>query len=455
MVRIQKQKEALPGITEVRPGVFRIRVKKKDPRTGTNQEVSRRVECSLSEAVRLRAELAAEIEDVRARTAHAIKLADFVDSWLSTRLPRLKPSTRARYARDLDVLMADLGAFYLDALDQEDIERWLAERAKKYAPATLNGYLRVLKTVLADAAARYRIPDPAARIRAFPERPSLEEGPRNLLTATEVRTFLDLLRGRWPQWYAMTFTQLVTARRFGEVSALRWEDIDDDQGVIRIRRAHWQGHIGTPKTDRAVVVPLLDQHRRVLGEWREYLETKQPRQYESGWVFPSRAGKPHHSSVCMRKAFEDELKEMGVARSFSSHGLRRTANDLLRRVASGEIVRAITGHVTEQMTEHYSHVDVEEKRTAASDMLRLIQGGTGKPARGTVARAAKTEAHGGEGDRVVTRVVTDPSKVETRRPGRPLASRNRLSSSNFSERVTGVEPATFSLGTVQHLSQHR
>jgi hypothetical protein len=36
----------------------------------------------------------------------------------------------------------------------------------------------------------------------------------------------------------------------------------------------------------------------------------------------------------MGKAFEACLKDIGVHRRFSSHGLRRTANDLIRRVSS-------------------------------------------------------------------------------------------------------------------------
>ncbi|MSP17528.1 MAG: hypothetical protein EXR73_13135, partial [Myxococcales bacterium] len=92
----------------------------------------------------------------------------------------------------------------------------------------------------------------------------------------------------------------------------------------------------------------------------------------SGWVFPSHVGKPHHNASVMRKAFVDVLKEMGLDRKFSSHGLRRTANDLLRRVATGEVTRAITGHMTREMTEHYSHVDAGEKKTAVESMLRLV-----------------------------------------------------------------------------------
>jgi integrase len=81
----------------------------------------------------------------------------------------------------------------------------------------------------------------------------------------------------------------------------------------------------------------------------------------------------------MGKAFEACLKEIGVDRRFSSHGLRRTANDLIRRVASGEVARAITGHVTERMTEHYSHVDTGEKKAAVEGMLRLVKGGAPGP----------------------------------------------------------------------------
>jgi hypothetical protein len=55
------------------------------------------------------------------------------------------------------------------------------------------------------------------------------------------------------------------------------------------------------------------------------------------------------------------LRDIGVDRRFSSHGLRRTA--------------VITGHVTQRMTEHYSHVDVGEKKAAVEGMLKLVKGG--------------------------------------------------------------------------------
>ena len=58
----------------------------------------------------------------------------------------------------------------------------------------------------------------------------------------------------------------------------------------------------------------------------------------------------------------------------TSHGLRRTANDLLRRIATGEVTRAIVAHATTAMTEHYSHVDRNEKKRAMEGVLRLVTG---------------------------------------------------------------------------------
>lgn len=371
--------DANEGIKQLKKGQYQIRVTWTDPRTGKRRDRIKTVEClTVQQAAAQRSQLLDEVSK-DAPSPDRARLGDFASSWLSSRLVRLKASTRDRYARDLEVITADLGEFFLDAIRHEDLEAWVAAQAKAKAPATVNGYLRLLKTVMADATIAHDLRrNPAARVRALPARrrgDSDADGPVNLLSAEEIAKFLEVLKVRWPQWSAIVFTQFATARRFGEVSALRWEDIDDKRGIIRIRRAQWRGIVGTTKTDREVTVPLTEELRQALREWRQELIRSQHRHVDSGWVFPSRAGKPHQNSSVMRKAFVDMLKQIGVERKFSSHGLRRTANDLLRRLATGEVVRAITGHVTVAMTEHYSHVDAGEKKAAVEGMLRLVRGG--------------------------------------------------------------------------------
>lgn len=369
-----KTQRVLRGIREIRKGAYLIRIKKRDPKTGKHLDERRVVECSSEqEAIKARVEMMAAIEKGERALEH-VQLKDFARSWLLGRLPTLKASTRARYGYDLDVILADLGDYYLEKLHQEDVQLWMAKKAETHAAATVNGYLRLLKVMMADASAQYGFADPTRRVRALPERARYEDdAPYNILSAAEMGRFLGVLKEHYPQWYAMAFTQFAMARRFGEVSALRWEDIDEQRRVIRVRRAQWRGIVDTTKTGNLVHVPLTDELQGVLREWRQHLLRKQHRFLDTGWVFPSRVGKPHHGSACMRKAFMACLKEIDVDRRFTSQGLRRTANDLLRRIASGEVTRSITGHVTTAMTEHYSHVDAEEKRTAAEGILRLIR----------------------------------------------------------------------------------
>jgi integrase len=378
------KKSPLPGITSLGNGRYLIRVERKDPRTGKPVDVMRRVECNaIEEAVAEKARMQREIA-LGVGPKERVQLRTYAVSWLTGRLPTLKPSTRARYARDLDAhVLPALGDYYLDALAAEDVLAWFKALAESYAAATANGCLRLLKTVMADATVQHGLRcDPTARVRAVPDVRADEldsDEPVNLLSATEMGTFLGTLKERWPQWYALVFTQFATAARFGEVSALRWEDIDEQRAVVKIRRAQWRGIVSTTKTGRIKTVPLTDELRDVLREWRQEMVRRQHRHVGSGWLFPSRAGHPHHNASCMRKAFIDCLHLMGLERRFSSHGLRRTANDLLRRIATGEVTRAITGHMTEAMTEHYSHVDATEKREAAEGMLRLVMTADGAP----------------------------------------------------------------------------
>jgi integrase len=76
-------------------------------------------------------------------------------------------------------------------------------------------------------------------------------------------------------------------------------------------------------------------------------------------VFPTRRGKLHRGTP-LRKVLNEACTKAGVPR-VTTHGLRRTFNNLARQSTSREVLKSITGHTTDAMVEHYSHVATEEK----------------------------------------------------------------------------------------------
>lgn len=146
------------------------------------------------------------------------------------------------------------------------------------------------------------------------------------LTAEEMSRFLDVLREDFPQWYAIVFTQFATATRFGEVSALRWEDVDEPRGVIYVRRSHWRTRIDTTKTGDEREVVLTDELR---DEWRQTLLRMQHRHLHRGWIFPSRKG----SRTTRRVAYASR-SSLYSPRSRSAGPSLRTVCAALRTISS-------------------------------------------------------------------------------------------------------------------------
>ncbi len=184
-----------------------------------------------------------------------------------------------------------------------------------------------------------------------------------------------------PDWYAAVLLDVIAGLRWGELSALRWEDIDEQEGVIKVRRGNDKGReVSSTKTgddeDEPKLVPLLPIVADVLRERRAQMLREQHPGIAAGWIFPTAKGTLHKGTP-LRPVLDRACSACGTKRRITTHGLRHVANDLLRRVADGEVVRAIIGHSTPQMTHHYSHVDAGEKMLAAKGALALISAGKG------------------------------------------------------------------------------
>ena len=401
-----------PGIYSTTGGhIARARVR--DPRTGREVERSRLVPGSLRDAVRVQAEMRAE---VRTRgTVKRTRLADYASSWLARKLGVLSIATLDRYRVSLDEhILPTLGEWYIDAITPDACLEWRDAASKKtylakvkgpdgktlldaegnpvlepreYGPRTVNGWLRVLKTVLADACVELRLPvSPASRIEQFSEPPVYTDENPNLLTSEQLAALLVALPEVAPTFWPLILTMALTGLRTSEATGLRREDYDREARMLMVRRSAVRGHVRertkTGLTRRVPVAPMLahvlDAHVATLDEdaRRESIrrgEIVTP----SEWLFPSDVGSPRYGTT-LAKPLRKALEAAGIKQRLTPHGLRRTLNDALRTVAaSAEVQKAITGHSTERMREHYSHVRPEERAAAIGKVAEVIKLQTG------------------------------------------------------------------------------
>jgi integrase len=258
--------------------------------------------------------------------------------------------------------------------------------------STVQTWFRVLRNMTRDAIDELELQrDPTMRI-AFPEPES--EPVLKALATDELPRFLPVMEERYPQHYALTVLLSYTGLRFCHASALRWEDWDEQAGVLHIVRKQVRGRVGpvTRKKRAPHAFPIEPDLAEVLREHRRDLLRRQAPGLADGWMFPAPKSGTLRRHGTLAKAYAKCMEEAGITRKFTIHGMRYTFTDLLRLADVDPVVRrALVGHVTERMQHHYSSVALAEKRAAVAGVYQLVplagfapkSGGTGGDANAT------------------------------------------------------------------------
>jgi hypothetical protein len=119
---------------------------------------------------------------------------------------------------------------------------------------------------------------------------------------------------------------------------------------------------------------VIDTTMLVLLRWHVRTQLVTPEMEESDLLFPSVTG-GFRSPCVLNKPFADIAETIGLGKSFTQRGLRRTFNDLARAAhVEGIVTRSISGHATERMQEHYSTVHGGEQRAGIARVISLFGG---------------------------------------------------------------------------------
>jgi integrase len=347
-----------------------------------------------------------------------IALKEYADKWLS-RQKGLAANSILAYRRELDYALELLGKMKLKSVKPHHIKDCLvtlSERimngtgGKPMSSRTLGKIRTRLKSVFREAVNDQIIyVNPCDGVR--PLRQPTPEPMGIALDEVQMTRLHELGLALYEAGVARLFPAIFTAAclglRRGEVMALRWEDIDLEKNILRVRRSlsineakPVLGDLKTRHSKRDIPLPLSLKNLLLLHQERQKLERERAETawHDTGAIFATETGDYTHpfnlkraltnlhewsdsDIVTDKRLLVIPVKARAKLRAIveadkplpdlSPHDLRHTAATLmLKRKVPVEVVSRILGHARVSITmDIYRHVLDSEKHTAMPDLF--------------------------------------------------------------------------------------
>lgn len=275
--------------------------------------------------------------------------AEFSDRWIRNFVEgKNKPGECRNKRSSLAIhLVPAFGHLPLAGITTEAVEQLKSSLLQRPLSAkTINNHLVILRKCL----------DTAVECGELASVPKI----RQLKAATPSFRFLDRAEvGRLldhavdDDWRHLILAAARTGMRYGELSALRWEDVDFAHGLIHVRRSRYLRQETAPKNNRTRVLPIAADLAEVLRERSARV---------SSYVF-ERQGRPIPWETAS-KALARVCERAGM-KPLGWHVLRHTfASELALCGVAIQAIRELLGHATIQMTLRYAHLTQDTLRDA-------------------------------------------------------------------------------------------
>lgn len=285
---------------------------------------------------------------------------------------RNRPGTvRLRFLLLSNHILPALGEKRLTEIGRKDIEDMHHAVSQRY-PVAANRVVSTCSAIFATAM-RWGLLD---RNPALDTHRNAEEGRERYLTHEEIARLQKVLDETPAQDSADLIRLLMlTGARFGEVAAMRWEQLD-------LEAEAWVKPAATTKQNKIHRVPLSPPVVAILTRRTESAKiakrpsrgSKLDRGAREGnpWVFPGDGKDGHMTTVRVFWAAVCKRAEIKGARV---HDLRHTFASLL--VSAGEslpVVGALLGHTQAKTTSRYAHLMDDPLRAAMERVGKITEG---------------------------------------------------------------------------------
>ncbi len=346
-------------------------------------------------------EVARRLNDVLRDHAHgvlpnggALTVSAWLEQWLrakETGSKQMRPRTIEHYRLVVKKHIAPaIGQKQLAKLTPSDVERMLGAQLRAgRAPRSVSHVRSVLRNALGRAERDGKVSRNVARLA---EPPSVPDPDRSAVEAfnEKVPEFLRAIAN--DRLSAMYVVTLGLGLRLGEVTGLRWSEIDLDGAALRVSKSlQWirpagekqaLPHLVEPKTKKSrrtvdLSAPLVEVLRQHRARWRDEKLTLGPQSLnEFDLVFTGPHGEPLNPRV-ISKQVRAILAAANLPR-IRFHDLRHAnASLMLAAHVPMEMLSEILGHSNPTTTRNiYAHVTKslrEEARRAQAGILAMTK----------------------------------------------------------------------------------
>ena len=263
------------------------------------------------------------------------------------------PQSIGRDDRSIQHLTKVFGSRQLRQVTTGMVQKYVDDRmhekkrgGKPYRPATVNREIMCLSAIFREAIKRgYADRNPVRGVKQMAEDNIIVR----YLSLDEETALLDACT---PNLKPIVLCALHSGMRRGEILKLKWEDVDLDQLLIRVKLT---------KSKKTRYIPINTKLHEVLKAV--------PKLDDCPYVF---ANPETHDRWCdQNTAWNYTLKRSGV-KNFRFHDLRHTfASRLVQAGESIKSVQELLGHASLQVTLRYAHL-------SASDLRRAVEVLTGQ-----------------------------------------------------------------------------
>jgi integrase len=314
-------------------------------------------------------------------TGASVKLGAYLIDWLdNVHKSTIRMTTYTQYHSIIKAhIIPALGHVTVQKLTVQMIQTFYTKKIESGAThSRVMGIHAVLHKALDDAVRWNIISRNVSDLVSLPAATTHEIQP---LTVDQVHTLMEVVKGH--HFEALILVAVTTGMRRGELLALRWSDIDFENGFIYIRRSVGRvpkmGFVeNDPKTRMSkrkitlpdVVIKALKEHQ-LRQEQAKQLVSK--RWQEHNIVFPNKFGGFHYTNR-MLITFHALVAKAGLPR-IRFHDLRHSAATiLLIKGVHPKVVQELLGHSKISITmDIYSHVLPSMQKDAMDTMDQIFK----------------------------------------------------------------------------------